>query len=160
MAKRKKTKENKNYEVVGEKLEALKWDYLKDMALQHKQAVIDINTKLLDLGARYKEEIENDEILKNIYSGMSNTLADITKRLNEAMGLHSKKEDNKLYFYSGEIDANDDKAIEHFMNVMLLYQAIANDLIVFSNTSIVAFTTRLEEVLRSKQPKVEEANNG
>ena len=157
---KKKSKQNKmekKYQVIGEKIETMKWEHLIELANEHSNTLKTINSKLLNLGALYREQIEKDEKLKNLFNGISNTLNDITRKLLDTMDRHSKVENNKRLFWGGEIDPNDEKAIEYFINLVLIYQAIANDLATFTNTSIIAFTTRLEEVLREEQ---KEGDNG
>jgi len=147
----------KNYTVKTEN--KLTWDDLRDTSDEVRNALITVNQKLMQVYEMYKDYIEGDEEITKIYNGISLALQDIVKKYNDAVALHSiKNPDGTLVPYTGDIDENDDKQIELYMSLTLLYSGIANEITAFTNTSITALMTKIEAKLREEMTK--ENNDG
>lgn len=162
MSKRKTNK--KNNIKIKEEQKDLFWDDLITPAEEIRKNLADINANLKAMYEKYEEYFNNPEIAK-IYTGIGKALEEIVKNYTTLRSLHSKTEGDVIKYYSGKVNPDDQKQLDLYINISMAYGGVTNQILVLTNTSIVALTNALQTLLdkeneENNKPKEEEDKDG
>jgi len=137
MSKKKKIKVEDN--------ERLKWEDLADTSLALRQSLGEINASIMKLSENLKDVIDSNPDVQQVYNGVVKSLEDLVNKWVELKKLHSTEKDGKYYYWMGELDINNDKMVDHYMNLSLAYGGLTNEVVTLANTSIAALAAEIEK---------------
>jgi len=142
---KKKQRKNTNIKVKEKEVKDLFWEDLIQPSIELRDNLASINLNLKALYEKYEEHFKNPEIQK-IYSGIGKALEELVKNFKTLESLHTKEVNGVLKYYAGKVDPEDQKQVDLYINISLGYGGIANQVLVLTNTSIIALTNKLQEL--------------
>jgi len=147
MSKKKRNKKT-NYKVEDK---VVKWEDLAETSENIRKTLADLNMKMMEISNRFKEQIENNPNLSKTLQGIVLTLNDLTEQYVTVKASHSKGAPDQPVFFTGDVNPEDDKQMELYMNATIAYAGLANQLQVVGHTSVAALLTELQAELEKQK---------
>ena len=112
-----------------------KWEDLMQMRSDCINSYIDQHTLLITIGKQFKDQIENDKIVSQIFKGVNDSLVEISKKIKINMDRHVMPTDKKdeagniIFDYKkGVVDPDGEEILEYW-NIANEYMIINNDIL-------------------------------
>jgi hypothetical protein len=151
------------YDVKDEVKNELKWDDLVPLYKDTSAGLLSGINALKEIGASFKDIIDNYKDVAELHLGIANTFADLTKELNEILDMHSKKivdEKNGTVErrpFTGPV-SNDEKHQEIYLYIVMAYGGINEKIVSIVDNSSVTLLGRIKEITVELEEAVEAAD--
>ncbi len=143
-----------------------KWDDLKDLNLEYRNRLKELYANIAKLKLFATKKGLYDKEAEELYEGIKKSAEEIDKRLDELTRAHAKVEEIeedgvkklKIVFFTGPVDEKNEKEVQLYLDCMIGYAGIFEQISVLAMNSAVTFHSHIMDLYESQKQSNEQGD--